>query len=55
MDKTFIDKETKAGQTQDVRSADTDLRSEFEKDYHRIIGSASFRRLSGQDTGISIR
>lgn len=23
----------------------TDLRSEFEKDYHRIIGSASFRRL----------
>lgn len=27
----------------EVRS--TDLRSEFEKDYHRIIGSASFRRL----------
>ncbi len=26
-----------------VRSAD--LRSEFERDYHRIIGSASFRRL----------
>lgn len=24
---------------------DIDLRSEFEKDYHRIIGSASFRRL----------
>ena len=23
----------------------TDLRSSFEKDYHRIIGSASFRRL----------
>lgn len=23
----------------------SDLRSEFEKDYHRIIGSASFRRL----------
>ena len=22
-----------------------DLRSEFEKDYHRIIGSSSFRRL----------
>lgn len=22
-----------------------DLRSEYEKDYHRIIGSASFRRL----------
>ena len=26
-------------------SSTTDLRSEFEKDYHRIIGSASFRRL----------
>lgn len=26
-------------------SSPTDLRSEFEKDYHRIIGSASFRRL----------
>ena len=26
-------------------SASEDLRSEFEKDYHRIIGSASFRRL----------
>ncbi len=25
--------------------AKADLRSEFEKDYHRIIGSASFRRL----------
>lgn len=25
--------------------SDTDYRSEFEKDYHRIIGSASFRRL----------
>ena len=25
--------------------ASADLRSEFEKDYHRIIGSASFRRL----------
>ena len=23
----------------------SDLRTEFEKDYHRIIGSASFRRL----------
>lgn len=28
-----------------VRAKSTDLRSEFEKDYHRIIGSASFRRL----------
>ena len=27
------------------RSRTSDLRSEFEKDYHRIIGSASFRRL----------
>ena len=26
-------------------SGNRDLRSEFEKDYHRIIGSASFRRL----------
>lgn len=29
----------------DGASRPTDLRSEFEKDYHRIIGSASFRRL----------
>lgn len=27
------------------REGSQDLRSEFEKDYHRIIGSASFRRL----------
>lgn len=27
------------------RAASSDLRTEFEKDYHRIIGSASFRRL----------
>lgn len=27
------------------RSGSKDLRSEYEKDYHRIIGSASFRRL----------
>lgn len=27
------------------KAAPTDLRTEFEKDYHRIIGSASFRRL----------
>ena len=26
-------------------SRSSDLRTEFEKDYHRIIGSASFRRL----------
>jgi len=28
-----------------TRNSQTDYRSEFEKDYHRIIGSASFRRL----------
>ena len=28
-----------------VSEKDTDNRTEFEKDYHRIIGSASFRRL----------
>ena len=28
-----------------ANSGNADLRSEFEKDYHRIIGSASFRRL----------
>ncbi len=27
------------------RTVSSDLRTEFEKDYHRIIGSASFRRL----------
>ena len=32
-----------SGKNRYVRNAD--LRSEFEKDYHRIIGSASFRRL----------
>ena len=26
-------------------STDTDMRNEFQRDYHRIIGSASFRRL----------
>ena len=31
-------KRQRPGRHQDVRSADTDLRSEFEKDYHRIIG-----------------
>ncbi len=28
-----------------VKTGSSDLRTEFEKDYHRIIGSASFRRL----------
>lgn len=31
--------------TAKTQAGATDLRSEFEKDYHRIIGSASFRRL----------
>lgn len=34
-----------AGQEKNKVGSSTDLRSEFEKDYHRIIGSASFRRL----------
>ena len=34
---------TMMGDQNQVKSRD--LRSEFEKDYHRIIGSASFRRL----------
>lgn len=36
-------KRSRGGSGKYVKSAD--LRSEFEKDYHRIIGSASFRRL----------
>lgn len=36
-------KRSRGGSGKYPRSAD--LRSEFEKDYHRIIGSASFRRL----------
>lgn len=37
---------TKRGrETKKANAANGDLRSEFEKDYHRIIGSASFRRL----------
>lgn len=37
-------KRSRGGGTQRYAKS-TDLRSEFEKDYHRIIGSASFRRL----------
>lgn len=40
--KLLIPKRMRQGQGVASRS---DLRSEFEKDYHRIIGSASFRRL----------
>ena len=32
----------------------SDLRSEFEKDYHRIIGSASFRRLQDKTQVLSL-
>lgn len=32
-------------QSKPSTKSDTDLRNEFERDYHRIIGSASFRRL----------
>ena len=39
----LLSEERERGNAGGRRSAD--LRSEFEKDYHRIIGSASFRRL----------
>lgn len=45
MDKTFTDKETKAGQTSGCTFRRYRSEKRFEKDYHRIIGSASFRRL----------
>lgn len=35
----------RSGRNPAGRAKRSDLRSEFEKDYHRIIGSASFRRL----------
>jgi len=37
--------EKRRGSYAKARDKKHDLRSEFEKDYHRIIGSASFRRL----------
>ena len=40
--KLLVPKRMRQGQGVASKS---DLRSEFEKDYHRIIGSASFRRL----------
>ena len=55
MDKTFIDKETKAGQTSGCTSADTDLRSEFEKGLPQDHRKCIISETSGQDTGISIR
>ena len=39
------ERERKSTGHADYKKSITDLRSEFEKDYHRIIGSASFRRL----------
>ncbi len=45
MDKAFINKTSKTEQIQESKYGDADLKSDFEKDYHRIIGSASFRRL----------
>lgn len=38
-------KRSRGGDGKPRKLKSTDLRSEFEKDYHRIIGSASFRRL----------
>ena len=37
--------ESRSGDYGSSPKKNNDLRSEFEKDYHRIIGSASFRRL----------
>lgn len=39
------ERERKSTSDVNYKKTSTDLRSEFEKDYHRIIGSASFRRL----------
>lgn len=41
----LCEKRSRAGSGKYKYTKSTDLRSEFEKDYHRIIGSASFRRL----------
>lgn len=38
-------KRSRASRSHQKKTGNTDLRSAFEKDYHRIIGSASFRRL----------
>ena len=42
---TLLSAKRMRGGARNRRNGLTDLRSEFEKDYHRIIGSASFRRL----------
>lgn len=42
---TLLSTKRMRGNFPGAKKSATDLRSEFEKDYHRIIGSASFRRL----------
>ena len=42
---TLLSPRRMRGNPNPANKISTDLRSEFEKDYHRIIGSASFRRL----------
>lgn len=42
---TLLSTQRTRGSAGSKKGKTTDLRSEFEKDYHRIIGSASFRRL----------
>lgn len=41
----LLSKNRMRGSYRNAAQKSADLRSEFEKDYHRIIGSASFRRL----------
>lgn len=42
---TLISPKRSGSYQKSAQKKSSDLRSEFEKDYHRIIGSASFRRL----------
>ena len=43
--KTLLSEKRMRGSGKKQHAKKSDFRSEFEKDYHRIIGSASFRRL----------
>ena len=43
--KTLLSEKRMRGSGKRTDERRSDFRSEFEKDYHRIIGSASFRRL----------
>ena len=43
--KTLLSEKRMRGSGKKQNAKKSDFRSEFEKDYHRIIGSASFRRL----------